>query len=340
MKWPVERRVRWLLRGFLTWKGRADRRAPCIVTFIDVAASVALYRQLGDAVAARQIAATLDDVRRRAAFHGGKLVKRSGDELLLVFISPDRAIDALIDIQNRARLDLRIGAHLGPVLWQRGDVYGDTVNLAARLTAIARARQIVLSRPVFEAIDGTRRSRCERFERLRIKGVATPLPIYQLCWEGGAATHINTLQTTLFPPPSAPVLELVLESFGEGLGKGIGTTLRIAGGHDALIGRDPSCDLIIDHPRVSRFHATVEFQDGQFLLRDHSTNGSVVQAYAPSNSRSRGPSDEPSGEPPNGYAGARPLRRATTPLRGQGAVRFGHTDPSRPGFPHVTFMVA
>jgi hypothetical protein len=314
------------------------------VTFVDVAASVALYRRLGDAAAAREIAATLDDVRRRAASQGGILVKRSGDELLLLFRNPDRAIDALTQIQHSAPLDLRIGAHLGPVLWQRGDVYGDTVNLAARLTAIARARQIVLSRPVFQAIDGTRRSRCVRFERLRIKGFATPVAIYQLSWEGGAATDINTLQTTLFPPPTAPVLQLVLEGFGEGLENGlgegfrkrIGATLRIAGGEDALIGRDPSCDLVIDHPRVSRFHATVEFHDGQFLLRDHSTNGSVVQAYAVS----RKESQRQSGGLLEGQAGARPLRRASAPLRGQGAVRFGHTDASRTGIPHVTYMVA
>ena len=329
---PVRWLRTWLLR-LTGWRERGDRRASRIVTFIDVAASVALYRRLGDARAAREIAATLDDVRRRAASQGGKLVKRSGDELLLLFSDPDRAMDALIEIQHHAGLDLRIGVHFGPVLWQRGDVYGDTVNLAARLTAIARARQIVLSRPVFEAIDGTRRSRCERFERLRIKGIATPVAIYQLCWEGGAATDINTLQTTLLPAPSAPVLELVLENLGEGLGQGVGKKLRIAGGDDALIGRDPSCDLIIDHPRVSRFHATVEFQDGQFLLRDHSTNGSVVQAYSHVSQRQV---DGLSG----GQAGARPLRRASAPLRGQGAVRFGHTDASRPGIPHVTFMVA
>ena len=329
---PVRWLRTWLLR-LTGWRERGDRGAPRIVTFIDVAASVALYRRLGDALAARKIAVTLDEVRRRAASQGGKLVKRSGDELLLLFSDPDRAIDALTEIQHRAGLDLRIGVHFGPVLWQRGDVYGDTVNLAARLTAIARARQIVLSRTVFEAIDGTRRSRCERFERLRIKGIATPVAIYQLCWEGGAATDINTLQTTLFPAASTPVLELVLENLAEGLAKGTSKKLRIAGGDDALIGRDPSCDLIIDHPRVSRFHATVEFQDGQFLLRDHSTNGSVVQAYAQTPQRQ-------SGGLSDGQAGTRPLRRASAPLRGQGAVRFGHTDASRPGIPHVTFMVA
>jgi adenylate cyclase len=285
--------------------------------FIDVAASVALYRRLGDASAARRIGATLKVVRQQVASRGGELIKRSGDELLVLFDNPNHAIDALIDIQNGARLDLRIGAHRGAVLRQRGDVYGDTVNLAARLTAIARARQIVLSRPLFESLDHAQRRRCKRFERLRIKGIETPVPIYQLCWEGGAATAINTLDATQFPPPSALVLELVL---GDELGTKKATMLRIAGGDDALIGRDPSCDLVIDHPRVSRFHATVESHDGQFLLRDHSTNGSVIRA--------------------NSQTGGRPLRRAAAPLHGQGAVGFGHTDATCAGIPHVTFMVA
>ena len=139
---------------------RADHDVPWVVVFIDVAASVALYRRLGDASAASRITNTLDCVRRQAVAQGGELIKRSGDELLLLFNNAERAIDALIDIQNDARLDLRIGAHRGAVLRQRGDVYGDTVNLAARLTAIARARQIVLSRPLFESLYGAQRSMC------------------------------------------------------------------------------------------------------------------------------------------------------------------------------------
>ena len=316
----MKKRISWLPR----WTHRADREAPSVVVFVDVAASVALYRRLGDAIAASRISTALNLVGQQAAAQGGELIKRSGDELLLLFGNPERAIDALIEIQNGSRLNLRIGAHRGAILRQRGDIYGDTVNLAARLTAIARARQIVLSRPLFESLDGTQRSMCERFQRLRIKGVATSVAIYQLCWEGAAATAINTLEATQIPRPSTLVLELVLdgplagsrEASGESPPDRAGTALRISANEDVLIGRDPSCDLIIDHPRVSRFHATVEAHDGQFLLRDHSTNGSVLES------------------------GPRPLRRTTAPLRGQGAVSFGHTDPTYAGIPRVTFMVA
>ena len=342
----------------------SDNKAPWVVVFIDVAASVALYRQLGDVLAASRIATALEVVRRHAAVRGGEFIKRSGDELLLLFSDPGDAADALIEIQNDARLDLRIGAHRGVILRQGGDVYGDTVNLAARLTAIARARQVVLSRPLFESLNGTQRSLCERFQRLRIKGVATSVPIYQLRWEGGAATAINTLEATQYPRPSTLVMELVLDGpghetaehsgeerragllpdgdgdgDGDGIEREVRTTLRISGGEDALIGRDPSCDLIIDHPRVSRFHATVESHDGQFLLRDHSTNGSVLQA----NPERAGISAQPprgQSHGSGGQAGARPLRRATVPLRGRGAVSFGHTDPSCAGIPRVTFLVA
>jgi adenylate cyclase len=312
----VTRRISWLPR----WSHRADRDAPSVVVFVDVAASVALYRRLGDALAASRISTALDLVGEQAAAQGGELIKRSGDELLLLFGNPERTIDALIEIQNDSRLNLRIGAHRGAILRQHDDIYGDTVNLAARLTAIARARQIVLSRPLFESLEGAQRSMCERFQRLRIKGVATSVAIYQLRWEGAAATAINTLEATQFPRPSTLVLELVLDGPLEGSRESppdrAATTLRVSGTEDVLIGRDPSCDLIIDHPRVSRFHATVESHDGQFLLRDHSTNGSVLQT------------------------GPRPLRRATVPLRGQGAVSFGHTDPTYAGIPRVTFMVA
>ena len=57
--------------------------------------------------------------------------------------------------------------------------------------------------------------------------------------------------------------------------------------------------------RVSRFHATVEFHDGEFVLRDHSTNGCLLEFGTEAN--------------------ARPLRRSATVLHGRGAVRLGRT---------------
>lgn len=296
----------------MKWRRRRDTSRPVLVTFVDVVSSVALYRRLGDAEAAARIADVLGQAGARAEACGGRLIKRSGDESLVEFRDACVGIDTLVEIQANAKLDVRVGAHWGVVLRQPGDVFGDTVNLAARLTAIARARQIVLSRPVYDAFDPVRRSRCERFERLRIRGVAEPMSIYQFRWEGGAATDINTLDATQVPAPRALILE------------GPRGTLRIDSDtvavNDTVIGRDPSCDLVIDHPRVSRFHATIEFHDGQFFLRDHSTNGSLLRV--------------------GNDALGRPLRRAVVPLHGCGAVCFGHVDQHGTDAPDVRFEVA
>jgi adenylate cyclase len=164
---------------------------------------------------------------------------------------------------------------------------------------------------VVSALGELSRTRCERFERLRIRGLDRPLSIYQWRWEGAAATEINTLDATQVSGPTQLILE------------GPDGVLRVAvdagSSRDTVIGRDPTCDFVIDHPRVSRFHATVEFHDGQFFLRDHSTNGSLLQSQS--------------------EATGRPLRRTAALLRGRGAVQFGHVTQGG-DLPGLRFEVA
>jgi pSer/pThr/pTyr-binding forkhead associated (FHA) protein len=77
---------------------------------------------------------------------------------------------------------------------------------------------------------------------------------------------------------------------------------------DVRIGRDPSCEVVIDHPKVSRFHATVERRRGRFVIRDHSTNGSMVAAP--------------------GISHPTFIRREEHPLQGRGTLSFGRVDPA------------
>jgi adenylate cyclase len=263
-----------------------------VVAFVDVVDSVGLYRRVGDKLAQSRIERALAFASACAVEGGGRCIKRNGDELLLLFPDADATCHALKAIQIDTMLELRIGAHVGALIRKRGDVFGDTVNIAARLTAIARAREIVISEAVHEALDHQIRKTCRRFEQVRLRGTARSMAIYHLCWEPATATHFNSSVRRI---TDATRRHLVLQTKAGAVALGREQELTV--------GRDPECDVVIDDPRVSRFHATLEWHRGIVVLRDHSTNGSFVRS-----------ADE-----------TRPhfVRREVLPIRGAGELNFG-----------------
>ncbi|HTK99170.1 MAG TPA: adenylate/guanylate cyclase domain-containing protein [Pseudomonadales bacterium] len=268
------------------------RNAHCVVAFVDVVDSVGLYRRVGDEAAQLRIEEALAFASACAIEGGGRCVKRNGDELLLLFPNADATCHALKAIQIDTVLELRIGAHSGALIHKRGDLYGDTVNIAARLTAIARAREIVISETVHQALGHPIRKACRRFEQVRLRGTARSMAIYHLCWEPGTATHFNS---SVRRTTGATRRRLTLQTKAG--------PIALGREQEITIGRDPQCDVVINDPRVSRFHATLEWHRGIVVLRDHSTNGSFVR------------SDDQS----------RPhfVRREVLPIRGVGELNFG-----------------
>jgi adenylate cyclase len=262
-----------------------------VVAFVDVVDSVGLYRRLGDALAQRRIDDTLSAARATVIAAGGECVKRNGDELLLLFATADAACSSLTAVQIDTQLDLRIGIHAGALIRKRGDVFGDTVNIAARLTAIARGREIVISDAVYLTLPPQQRDSCRPFDQVRLRGTAASVALFQLCWEPASATRVNSV--VMIAPNSRQQL-LLRTAAG---------TVALSREQELTIGRDPQCDVVIDDVRVSRFHATIEWRRGMVVLRDHSTNGSFVRR-----------ADE-----------TRPhfLRREALPIRGSGELCFG-----------------
>lgn len=262
-----------------------------VVVFVDIVDSVGLYRRLGDEAAQLRIDQALAFASASAIEGGGECVKRSGDELLLLFGNADAACTALRAIQIDAVLPLRIGAHAGVLIHKRGDIFGDTVNIAARLTAIAREKEIVISDSVHAQLGHTLRHACRRFEQVRLRGTARSIAIYHLCWESAIATRLNS--SLAVPVATRPRLLLQTKA----------GSVALSCEQELTIGRDSACDIVIDDPRVSRFHATLEWHRDRVVLRDHSTNGSYVHR-----------ADETQ---------AQFVRREVLPIRGTGDLNFG-----------------
>jgi adenylate cyclase len=130
-------------------------RRPPAVCFLDVTGYTRLTEERGDEAAA-ELAATLAGLVRRAAQrHGGTPVKWLGDGVMCYFRAPAAAVLAaveLVEVVGRQGLPpAHVGIHAGPVVFQDGDYFGRTVNLAARIAGYARPGEVLVSQEVVDA---------------------------------------------------------------------------------------------------------------------------------------------------------------------------------------------
>src|SRR5262245_48176063 len=167
---------------------RAQRRLSAIL-----AADVVGYSRLME----RDEADTLATLKNRrkdvleplVAQHQGRIFKVAGDGMLAEFGSAVNAVHCAIDLQQAMaaantplpedrRIALRIGVHLGDVMVEDDDLYGDTVNIAARLEGIAEPGGIVVSGTVFDYVRNKVRARFEPLGSQPLKNIAEPVHAY------------------------------------------------------------------------------------------------------------------------------------------------------------------
>ena len=122
------------------------------ILFADVSGSTKLFETRGDVKARAIIAAVLRALVEVAQRHGGSLVKTIGDEVMCTFPGALQGLLASTDMQRRMKSDaeflvenvgIRVGLHHGEALVEDNDVFGDAVNVAARMAALAKRDQIV-----------------------------------------------------------------------------------------------------------------------------------------------------------------------------------------------------
>jgi adenylate cyclase len=170
------------LERILEAKGLYQRldTPPC-VCFVDLTGFTRLTEEQGDAVAAElagRLAALVEGISRR---YGGRPVRWLGDGGMLVFREPAAAVTAAMDMVAQAEHSglppTHIGIHAGPVVFQDGDIYGSTVNVAARLSARAGPGEVLVSRPVADRIPQS--SGLEPVGVVELKGVAQSLQVWR-----------------------------------------------------------------------------------------------------------------------------------------------------------------
>ncbi|MBI5429989.1 MAG: adenylate/guanylate cyclase domain-containing protein [Nitrosomonadales bacterium] len=248
------------------------------VLFADICGSTALYENLGDDKARQLISRCIGTMTGALPAHQGKLIKTIGDEILCTFPDAEAAFHGACAIQAAVKkshasgetpLYVRVGFHYGDVICEQEDIFGDTVNVAARIAAITRAGQIMTTKAVVDVLPQGPQEKIRHIFRAEIKGKQDQFDMYVVVWEQDdmMSTRVGI---PAFRKSPDNIDELVLRYRGQ--------SFRInRERRRAMMGRDEACDIIVPGNLVSRQHAGIELRSGKFIMTDQSTNGTYAR---------------------------------------------------------------
>ena len=245
--------------------------------FADVTGSTRLYETLGDENANRIIGKVIDVMAKITEGYQGYVIKTIGDEIMCRFPSATDCVRAAIDCQEEVsagiqgetvEVSIKVGLHFGPaILMEDGDVFGDAVNVAARMAGIAKGAQIITTQDTISLLDADLQDMSRQFDRTNVKGKEEEIIVYQVVWEESddvTRIEINT------GDQEEEVKYLTIEF--QGNQNRIGSDDH----RTFVIGRGVQSDLMCKTRLASRTHATLEFRRGKFILTDQSSNGTFV----------------------------------------------------------------
>jgi adenylate cyclase len=272
------------------------------VLFADVSGSTKLYDALGDIQAKAMVDECISIMRAVVAQYGGRVIKTIGDEVMCVLPQADTGLLAATDMQTKVtalpvvsnvKRAIRVGFHFGPVIEEHNDVFGDTVNLAARMAGLAKGQQIITTLATVQHMAPMLRASTRRIAALAVKGKGDDVDVCEVIWQAGEELTMATPSMV----SAARNVDLTLVYAGTPMG-------LMQANSAIVVGRDASCQLVVPDRMASRQHARVERRRDKFILIDQSTNGTFVEF--------------------DGEA-EMVLRREEVMLRGKGRIALGHS---------------
>lgn len=247
------------------------------ILFADIAKSTHIYETLGNKDAKNLIDYCIALMRKVTVHYGGTVIKTIGDEIMCTFPTANDAVEAAVEM-NLALEDIPpsrtsgsdppniyVGIQYGPVIMEGGDVFGDAVNVAARMVALAKQRQIIITDETVKLLSPERQSKAQCIDKTVVKGKSGELLIYELIWEE------HDLTVMIDDAQEAPSIRARLEvKFGDQ------ELVLDENNPAATIGRQIHNDIAVNDNRVSRSHARIEYRRGKFVAIDQSSNGTFV----------------------------------------------------------------
>jgi len=262
----------------------AHQQQPATVLFADISGSTHLFETYGDLRARQLEARVLDLLAVRTVAHQGTVIKTIGDEIMSRFPDAESGVQAACEMQHAIKNDsvlsdwgiaIRIGLHHGLVLIEKKDVFGDAVNIAARMVELAKPDQIIMTRETVGGLPPELRQITRGLGSSWVRGKQDAVQIAEVIWDESTSLTQMSALTRRSDEDTQDVLRnlfyarLILSYRGQA--------------HELVpstgvftIGRGLKNGLVIDRELVSRSHAAIEFRQGKFILSDHSANGTYL----------------------------------------------------------------
>jgi serine/threonine protein kinase/class 3 adenylate cyclase len=199
------------------------------VLFTDVVGSTSFFERNGDTAGLVMIHRHDQMSKSAIEQHGGKVIKMIGDSAMAEFPEPGSAVRGAVEIQRQflklnsalpedQRIQVRIGIHTGVGFRKDHDVFGDVVNVAARIVKRTAPAQILISRPMYDSVSTEQDLHCRWLNRLTMDGRTEKEEIYEVVWTDAEA--YREMQEKMASSSPIPPRYEVLSQIGAG-GMGI-----------------------------------------------------------------------------------------------------------------------
>lgn len=247
------------------------------VLFADLADSTRLYESLGDAYAFTAVREVITLLRGLTEGFGGRVVKTIGDGMMCVFPSAESAARAAGEMQTQVeqwpplstgkQLAIRVGFRFGPVIPDGDDVFGDSVNVAARLAGLALPGQVLTDAPTVALLDVVLQSSTRPINALPVKGKAEEIEVYEFLWQSSNDRTIipGRIAAPIHKRIDVPRIRITYQGRQRVFEDTVFFGREAAGNH-----------VLVLSPLTSRRHAKIELRAGKFVLIDQSSNGTYV----------------------------------------------------------------
>jgi adenylate cyclase len=244
------------------------------ILFADVCDSTTIYESIGDKSAHALINRLFGKLRESVRANGGTVVKTLGDGMVCRFDHPDAAFRAACDMQSGAvaaeadqdtKLTIKVGFTWGPVVTEGGDVFGDTVNVCARLSGLGAPHQVLTTQEAVDTLSPELRASCRQLYPIKVRGRVGEVKVCEVLWRSDP-----DVTEALTRPTAVSSREWVLKLTYEG------DTIVVEPTASVKLGRDKTNDVVVPSTLASRVHARVYARGGNFVIADQSSNGTYV----------------------------------------------------------------
>jgi adenylate cyclase len=248
----------------------------CTIVFIDVDEAHKIYASLGNQIARQSIDQFLAKVRLTIDLHRGIVVKTIGEGLMCRFESADEAVKAVtliqassgpVDLVGHPGFRLRIGLHQGNVIEDDDDIFGDSVNVAARMRDFARSGQTIITADTVDVLSDEIQKRIRQIDLTHVKGKKEKMALFEVLWE--FKEEVTRQTTHLLSKINFQGLLMLSHLDNKFVMKDDYESI--------LLGRGESCQFVIKTELASREHAVIEVRRGKFVLIDQGSNGTFVK---------------------------------------------------------------